>query len=133
MSARQRGTAAIRAAEPGRFREVEPDATARAQLFGHFMRVLAGFAEGTVPHCKHIRLDAPRPAIVVVFAPSIDCHRCYPLRPRPRLTEREEHTCDMCRGYAPGQTINAVFPQCGPFMLVAGMCDPCRDRLVAGQ
>jgi hypothetical protein len=133
MAARTRGIATAERIDPGHYGEVVSDATARAQLYGHFLRVITGLAAGTVPHCPHISLTAPRPAIVVVFAPSIDCHACYRRRPRPRLSDVEEHTCDLCRGYVPGQTIHCVLPQCGPYMLVAGMCDRCRDRLESGS
>ena len=133
LALRARGIDHAASTWPGQFSELRSDRTASDQLYGHFLRVMVGLANGTVPHCPHIRLGAPRPAIMVVFAPSIDCHSCFPLRPRPRLDEREEHTCDLCRSYRPHQTIHHVMPQCGPFMLVAGMCDTCRDRLAAGQ
>jgi hypothetical protein len=126
-----RTTAAIAATR--RTGKVEVDATVRAQINGHVLRIVTGLANGSVAHCPHIRINAPAAAIAVVWSGRVDCPACFPDVPTPRLSDVEDRTCDLCGSYVPGQTMHCIMPRCGPLMLSAGICDECLHRMEAGQ
>jgi hypothetical protein len=99
------------------------------QVRGLYMRVMTELAAGERKGCRHVSLKTPVPSIAPVFADWIRCLHCYMSQPtNVRLTEREEHTCDLCGGYQPGQTMDSFFPQLGPVMLIIGVCPACRAK-----
>ena len=96
-----------------------------------YLRVITELAKGERIHCAHISLQEPIPAIACVHDNWIYCRPCTARKAsQPVLTDREEHTCDLCGSYRPGQTMHALYPQVGPVMLIVGICDGCRDQLV---
>jgi hypothetical protein len=104
------------------------------QVHGLYMRVISELQAGERKHCGHISLDAPVPAIACVHADWIYCRRCYPRKvTRPQLSEREEYTCDLCGTYRHGQTMDGIYPQMGPVMLLIGICPACSERIRGGQ
>jgi hypothetical protein len=123
-----------RAAAPGRCGEADPGNVPQQvldQVTGLYLRVMTEVATGERVRCKHITLEAPRPAIACVHANWIYCRACYFRRAaRPQLSEREEHTCDLCGTYRAGQTMHGLYPQVGPVMLIVGICPACRRRLL---
>jgi hypothetical protein len=113
---------------PGSYSEADPrdvPAPVLDQVTGLYLRVMTEVASGEREHCGHISLQAPRPAIACVFAHWICCYPCAPRYvTRPRLSEREEHTCDLCGTYLDG-----LYAQIGPVMLMIGICGPCKQRI----
>jgi hypothetical protein len=65
-----------------------------------------------------------------VFDDWIACLRCAPryLR-RPSLSEREDHTCDLCGEYRRGQPMSQVHTGVGFVHLIIGVCPRCDARL----
>jgi hypothetical protein len=125
------------AADPDRCEEADPRNVPRHvldQVTGLYLRVMTEVFTGERAHCGHIDLKAPRPAIACVHANWIYCRPCFARRRpgRPPLTEREEHTCDLCGTYRPKQTMHGLYPQVGPVMLIIGICPRCRGRLTTG-
>jgi hypothetical protein len=123
-----------KAAHPGRCSEADPRKVPEQLLdrvTGLYLRVMTELATGGRVHCGHVTLQAPKPAIACVHANWIYCTACYHRRAAPpRLTDREEHTCDLCGTYRPKQTMHGLYPQIGPVMLIIGICPACH-RLVA--
>lgn len=114
----------------GRFTEADPHdvpASVAEQIAGLYLRVITELATGERTHCGHISLEKPRPAIAAVHSDTAYCRRCFTSgkATRPQLTEREEHTCDLCGSYRHKQTMDAVNAQVGPFLLIIGICPRC--------
>lgn len=103
----------------------------RSQVHGLFLRVTTELAAGERARCGHISLDAPSPAVVPVYENWASCPRCLPRMPHAALTEREDHTCDLCGTYKPQQTMDHIYPQVGPFILIIGICPACSAPLKA--
>jgi hypothetical protein len=100
------------------------------QITGLYIRVMTEVATGERAHCGHVSLYAPRPAVACVHTNWICCRPCFTRKAtRPMLTEREEHTCDLCGTWRPKQTMHALYPQVGPVMLIIGICPTCRTRI----
>jgi hypothetical protein len=110
-----------------------PYPDARDELNGLYLRVITELAKGELDHCEHVSLSSPRPAIACVYAGWIDCVPCARRRvgEPAALSEREEHTCDLCGTWRPGQTMYPVNAAVGPVMLIAGLCRDCLARLGA--
>lgn len=104
-----------------------------ARLCGLYIRVITELAAGTRAACPHIRMDAPVPFIAMVFSGRADCWPCTRRRGpvRPVLTGREEHTCDVCGAYRPGQAMHQLTRRFGPATIAAGACDGCIAPLAA--
>jgi hypothetical protein len=103
------------------------------QIRGLFLRVITEVASGERRCCPHFTLAAPVAAVAVVFDDWISCRRCLPrFARRPVLSEREEHTCDLCGGYRPRQTMDQVFPVFGAVTLIVGTCPRCSARITGG-
>jgi hypothetical protein len=100
------------------------------QVFGLYIRVVTEMASGARRGCRHVSLKTPKPSVAPVYADWIRCLSCYMSQPHDvPLTEREEHTCDLCGSYQPGQNMDAFFPQIGPVMLIIGACPACRAKV----
>lgn len=95
------------------------------RVFGIYLSLVAGIDDGSVECCPHISLESPVAAIADPARNRIACYACGPRHLPPPLDEVEDHTCDVCRGYVPGQTIHPILPQVGPLLLVLGACDDC--------
>lgn len=127
--------AAAREAGPaGRYHETDGGKVPQPvldQIHGLYLRVITELANGERKHCSHINLSAPRPAVACAHADWIYCRPCFArIRPaRPHLTEREEHTCDLCGTWRPEQTMDGLYPQVGPVMLIVGICPRCKERI----
>jgi hypothetical protein len=118
---------------PGYFREAAPGKLPQQladQIYGLYIRVAAEMATGERRSCPHVSLKTPRACVAPVYADWIRCVDCFKKGPNPpiQLTEREEHTCDLCGGYEPGQTIHELMQQVGPIMLIIGGCPACYAR-----
>jgi hypothetical protein len=108
-------------------------ADVRDQMHGLYLRVITEVAQGTRRHCPHFTLGTPAAAVAVVFDDWIACRRCAPLYARrPVLTQREEHTCDLCGRYRPRQTMDQVFPSYCGVILIIGTCPQCSARITRG-
>lgn len=97
------------------------------EVYGLYVRVVTELASGARRGCRHVSLKTPVMSVAPVFADWIRCVPCYMSQPSDvPLTEREQHTCDLCGSYRPGQTMDSFFPQIGPVMLIIGVCPACR-------
>jgi hypothetical protein len=118
---------ASKAAHPGRCGEADASKVPQHvmdQITGLYLRVMTELATGERKHCGHVSLTAPSPAIACVHADWIYCRSCAVRETtRPLLTEREEHTCDLCGTWRPKQTMHALYPQVG------GICPACRRKI----
>src|SRR5207249_836515 len=112
----------VAADNPDRYSEADPrDVPPQVmdQVTGLYYRVIAELAAGKRRRCAHISLGAPRPAVACIYDDWICCHPCVPrYARRPQLTEREEHTCDLCGTFRPGQTMDSLQTGVGPVMLI---------------
>ncbi len=125
---------AAKARSPGRWGETDPRKLSQQfldQVTGLFVRVMTELATGERTHCGHVSLHAPGPAVACVHADWICCRSCFARgnATRPQLTEREEHTCDLCGIWRTGQTMHGLYPQVGPVMLIIGVCPACHNQL----
>ena len=104
------------------------------QVRGLYLRVAAELASGQRRHCPHVTPSAPVPALAPVFDDWAAClARCARYLRRPPLTEREEHTCDLCGRYRPHQRMGHLCPPVGAFILVIGVCPRCSARLAGAS
>lgn len=102
------------------------------QIYGLYIRVTTELATGARQGCRHISIKTPVQSIAPVYADWIRCFSCYMSQPTDvPLTEREEHTCDLCGSYRPDQHMDSIFPQIGPMMLIIGICPACLARIQA--
>lgn len=124
---RERFTEVVRRTLP--HGDIYPDETALTAMFGHYLRIVGALADGSINHCPHVGIRTPAPAIAAVFGDRVDCFDCYSPMRRPHLSQIEDHTCDLCRGYVPDQTMHQLTPQVGPLLLLMGVCEPCIDRM----
>jgi hypothetical protein len=127
---------AAKNAVPGRFHEADSrdvPLPVLDQVHGLYLRVITELAQGKRKHCRHVSLKTPIPAFACVHADWIYCRSCFRRQPpsRPLLTEREEHTCDLCGTWRHKQTMHALYPQVGPVMLIIGICPRCKARITS--
>lgn len=95
-------------------------------LYGQFLRLATGLADGRTRHCKHVNPELTVPSVALIFWDRIDCRNCAGKFGRPQLSQIEEFTCDLCRKYIADGCLHPVMVQFGPVVLVASACHDCR-------
>jgi hypothetical protein len=123
------------ASDPARYHEADGSRIPQQiadQVQGLYLRVTFELAVGERRPCPHVSIKKPCNSIAPVYGDWIRCVPCYmSTNAAVRLTEQEEHTCDLCGTYEPEQPMDAIFPQVGPVMLIIGVCPACRARITA--
>jgi hypothetical protein len=109
-----------------------PDVPATAGTSTLFEELWQRFA--TAPRCTHLQRRPVQPSHLVAWSGVWRCSPClreFTDATRGTLDPIEEFTCDRCRRYAPSSIEPAVIRQ-DFWVVVAGLCGPCSDALIAG-